>query len=152
VYVHLQQASTRVRLVTVDGAVLAAGGDGGDHPTDTALDALAALCATDQRDLTSIPATVGRSDVVAILGALGPAAVEQLLAHHSRPARGHAVLLDVAGWATDSDGKVAPDPGKTARLLVAAGWSVAVAGPQHSPSAVWTQLCTSSHSSVRGPR
>lgn len=152
VYVHLQQRSTRVRLVTVDGVVLAGGGDGGEHPTDTALDALSALCATDERDLADVPVTVGRHDVVAILGALGPAAVEQLLAHHPRAARGHAVLLDVAAWATDNDGKLAPDPGKAARLLVAAGWSVAVAGAQHSPSAVWTQLCTSSHSRVWGPR
>lgn len=149
-YVHLRQRGTRLRLVTVDGAVLA--GDGAEHPTDTALDALAGLCATDQRDLITIPATAGNQDVVAILGALGPAAVEQLLVHHLRAARGHAVLLDVATWATDSDGKVAPDPAKAARLLIAAGWSVTVAGPHHSPSAVWNQLCANSRSRLRVPR
>jgi uncharacterized protein (DUF58 family) len=150
VYVHLRQRGTRLRLVTVDGAVLA--GDGAEHPTDTALDALAALCATDQRDLINVPVPAASQDVVAILGALGPAAVEQLLVHHLRAARGHAVLLDVAAWATDSDGKVAPDPAKAARLLIAAGWAVTVAGPQHPPSAVWNQLCVSSHSRLRVPR
>jgi uncharacterized protein (DUF58 family) len=153
VYVHLRQRGTRLRLVTVDGAVLAGAGDGTEHPTDTALDALAALCATDQRDLTDIPVTAGSQDVVAILGALSPAAVEQLLVvHHLRATRGHAVLLNVAAWATDSDGKLAPNPAKAARLLVAAGWSVAVADPQDSPSAVWNRLCISSHSRLRVPR
>src|SRR5947209_256971 len=134
VYVHLRQRGMRLRLVTVDGAVLAGAGDGGESPTDTALDALAALCATDQRDLTDIPLTAGSQDVVAILGALDPAAVEQLLVHQPRIARGHAVLLDVAAWATDSDGELAPNPAKAARLLITAGWSVAVADPQQSPS------------------
>ena len=152
VYVHLRQRGTRLRLVTVDGAVLSGTGDGAEYPTDTALDALAALCATDQRDPINIPVTAASQDVVAIMGALGPAAVEQLLVHHLRVARGHAILLDVAAWATDSDGKVAPDPAKTARLLIAAGWSVAVAGPQHSPSAVWNQLCVSSPSRLGVPR
>jgi uncharacterized protein (DUF58 family) len=144
VYVHLRQRSMRVRLATVDGAVLAGAGGGADHPTDTALDALAALCATDQRDLADLPLTAGTHDVVAILGALGPGAVEQLLLHKPRTGRGHAILLDVAAWATDGDGKLAPDLGKAARLLIAAGWSVAVAGPQHSLPAVWGELCAGS--------
>jgi hypothetical protein len=134
----------RVRLATVDGAVLAGASGGADHPTETALDALAALCATDQRDLANLPLTAGTHDVVAILGALGPGTVEQLLLHQARTGRGHAILLDVAAWATDSDGKLAPNPGKAARLLIAAGWSVAVAGPQHSPPAVWSELCAGS--------
>jgi uncharacterized protein (DUF58 family) len=152
VYVHLRQRGTRLRLVTVDGAVLVSAGDGVEHRTDAALDALAALCATDQRDLTEIPVTAGNHDVIAILGALGPGAVEQMLVHQLRAARGHAVLLDVAAWASDSDGKLAPDPAKASRLLVAAGWSVAVAGPQHSPSAVWDQLCVNSRSGLWLPR
>jgi uncharacterized protein (DUF58 family) len=154
VYVHLRQRSMRVRLATVDGVAFAAAG--GDHPTDAALDALAALCATDKRDLANVPVTAGTYDVVAILGALGPAATEQLLAHQVRmglcAGRGHAVLLDVAAWATDSDGRLAPDPAKAARLLLAAGWSVAVADPQHSPSAVWNQLCASSQRRLGAPR
>jgi uncharacterized protein (DUF58 family) len=149
VYVHLRQHSTRVRLVTVDGVVLAGAGAGVECPTDTALDALAALSATDQRDLAAIPMTAGTHDVVAILGALGPAAIEQLLVHQLRTSCGHAILLDVAAWASDSDGKLAPNPAKAARLLVAAGWSVAVADPHHSPSAVWNQLCTGSRGSPR---
>lgn len=156
VYVHLRQRGIQVRLVTVDGAVLAGAGDGGERQADAALDALAALRATEQRDLIPLPATAGRQDVIAILGALGPAAVDQLLVHHVRCGRGHAVLLDVAAWASGNDdhgdGKWAPDPGKAARVLVAAGWTVAVADPQHCPSVVWNQLCTGSASKMRVPQ
>jgi hypothetical protein len=62
------------------------------------------------------------------------------------------VLLDVAAWATDSDGKLAPNPAKAARLLITAGWSVVVANPQQPPSTVWDQLCISSHNRLRVPR
>lgn len=152
VYVHLRRRGPQVRLITADGAVLVAAGAGAANSTDTALDALAALCATDQRDLANVPELSGRQDVVAVLGAVGPAAVEQLLAKHLRAARGHAVLLDVAAWATDGDGRVAPNPAKAARLLTAAGWSVTVAGPEQSPSAVWDRMCTGSPAAQRVPR
>jgi hypothetical protein len=142
----------QVRLVTVDGAVLTGTGDGAEYQTDATLDALAALHATDQRDLTAIPLTAGRQDLIAILGAVGPAAVDQLLVSHLRVARGHAVLLDVAAWATDDDGKCAPDPGKAAQLLVAAGWTVAVADSEQSPSVVWNKLCDSSASRMWVPQ
>jgi hypothetical protein len=131
-----------VRLITADGAVLGGAGDGAANSMDTALDALAALCATDQRDLANLLELSGRRDVVAVLGAVGPGAVEQLLAKHLRASRGHAILLDVAAWATDGDGRVAPNPAKAARLLTMAGWSVTVAGPEQSPSAVWDAVCT----------
>ena len=152
VYVHLRQRRMQVRLVTVDGAVLTGTGDGAEYQTDATLDALAALHATDQRDLTAIPLTAGRQDLIAILGAVGPAAVDQLLVSHLRVARGHAVLLDVAAWATDDDGKCAPDPGKAAQLLVAAGWTVAVADSEQSPSVVWNKLCDSSASRMWVPQ
>jgi uncharacterized protein (DUF58 family) len=140
-YVHLRQHSPQVRLVTADGMIRASTG----QATDTALDALAALCATNQRDLAGIPEVVNNQEVIAVLGAVGPAAVAQLLAKYLRTARGYAVLLDVAAWATEEEGKIAPDPVKAARLLVAAGWSVAVAGPEHSLSSVWDQLCLTSN-------
>lgn len=152
VYVHLRQRGQRVRLVTGDGLVRTGAGDGTDHTIDTALDTLAALSATDQRELASGPAMAGRQEVVAVLGAVEPVAVEQLLAHRPRGVRSHAVLLDVAAWATEGDGHVAPDPAQTARLLVAGGWSVAVARPEQPPSAVWDQLCISSRSKLQVPR
>lgn len=155
VYVHLRQRGQRVRLVTGDGLVRAGAGGGADHTVDTALDALAALRATDQRHLAGDPAMAGRQEVVAVLGAVGPVAVEQLLAHRPSGIRSHAVLLDVAAWGPGGDvspGAAAPDPAPAARLLVAAGWSVAVARPERPPAAVWDQLCISSRHTPRVSR
>lgn len=155
VYVHLRQRGQRVRLVTGDGQVRTVTDDGTDHTIDTALDALAALRATDQHDLTSGPAMAGRHEVVAVLGTVEPVAIEQLLAHRPRGASSHAVLLDVAAWNSagdDSHVAVAPDPAQAARLLVAAGWSVAVARPEQPPSSVWDQLCISSRNKLQLPQ
>jgi uncharacterized protein (DUF58 family) len=146
-YVHLRQRTPHVRLVTTDGVVRADG-----HPAQTVLDALAALSATDQRELTGVPETTGMPEVVAVLGALGAANIEQLLASNLCGTQNRAVLLDVAAWATAEDGQSAPHPAKAAQLLVSAGWSVVVAGPEQSPSSVWEQLCISSHRMLGVPR
>lgn len=147
VYVHLRQRGQRVRLVTGDGVVRVEGGNGAGNTIDTALDALAALRATDHRDLASGPALTGRQEMIAVLGAMELAAVEQLLAHRPSGVRSHAVLLDVAAWSAQADSSgvaAAPDPGRNARLLVAAGWSVAVARPEQPLATVWERLHLSS--------
>jgi uncharacterized protein (DUF58 family) len=146
-YVHLRRHAPHVRLVTTDGVVRADG-----HPGQTALDALAALSATDQRELAGVPETTGTPELVAVFGALGAANIEALLRSNRCGTHNRAVLLDVAAWATAGDGQSAPHPGKAARLLVAAGWSVVVAGPEQSLSSVWEQLCISSHRMLGAPR
>ncbi|HZE01615.1 MAG TPA: DUF58 domain-containing protein [Pseudonocardiaceae bacterium] len=155
VYVHLRRHGQQARLVTADGLVLAGAADQTDHTIDTALDALAALRVTDKPDLASGPAMAGRHDVVAVLGDLEPVAIRQLLAHRPGGRRSHAVLLDVATWDTAGDGSsgpVAADPAQAARLLIAAGWSVAVARPEQPPASVWDQLCSSSRIKLVAPR
>jgi uncharacterized protein (DUF58 family) len=155
-YVHLRQRGQRVRLVTGDGVVRAGAGEETDQGIDATLDALAALRATEERELVSGPALAGRQEVLAVLGALDEAAVGQLLAHRPQGMRGHAVLLDVAAWAgsgsTGSDSQAAPDPAQAARLLAAAGWSVTVARPEQSLPSVWAQVCLSSRTTPRVPR
>ena len=156
VYVHLRQRGQRVRLVTGDGVVRASAGEGIDQGIDAALDTLAALRATEQRELASEPVLAGRQEILAVLGALDDVAVEQLLAHRPQGMRGHAVLLDVAAWAgsgaTGSDGHRSPDPARAARLLVTAGWSVTVARPEQPLSSVWDQVCLSSRTTLRAPQ
>ncbi|MGH4009649.1 MAG: DUF58 domain-containing protein [Pseudonocardiaceae bacterium] len=149
VYVHLARHGQRVRLVTEDGVTRAGGTDVTNHTIDTGLDALAALRASHQLDLASGPALAGDQEVVAVLGAIGPAAVDQLLAHRPRGMRSHAVLLDVAAWGIGGAGSPSaapPEPAQAARLLVAAGWSVTVARPDQPPSLAWNHLCISSRS------
>ncbi|MGQ0716486.1 MAG: DUF58 domain-containing protein [Pseudonocardiales bacterium] len=148
-YVHLARHGQRVRLVTEDGVTRAGGTDVTNHTIDTGLDALAALRASHRPDLASGPALAGGQEVIAVLGAVGPAAVDQLLAHRPRRMRSHAVLLDVAAWSSAGDGSstaAPPDPAQAARLLVAAGWSATVARPDQPPPLVWDRLCISSRS------
>jgi uncharacterized protein (DUF58 family) len=157
VYVHLRQCGQRVRLATADGGMLAGGASGNEYGVDTALDALAALRPTAQDDLVGDPALVSGREVVAVLGAVGPATVEHLLAHRPRGVRSHAVLLDVAAWTRQAGTRQAlrpggPDPVQVAELLAAAGWSVAIAHPDQPPSAVWAQLCLSSRTKLPAPR
>ncbi|MDQ4103525.1 MAG: DUF58 domain-containing protein [Actinomycetota bacterium] len=152
VYAHLQRRGQRVRLVTGDGVIRAGAADGPDHTIDTALDALAALCASEQRDLAGVPGLADGQEVVAVLGAVGPTAIEQMLAHRPRGMRSHAVLLNVSAWATRADGQTALDVEQAARLFVAAGWSVAVARPEQSPSSVWNRLCIDSRSKLQVSR
>ncbi len=150
VYVHLAQQGQRVRLITEDGVTHAGGTDVTEHAIDAGLDALAALRANLKPDLASGAALAGGQEVVAVLGAVGPGAVDQLLAYRPRGLRSHAVLLDVAAWDRAGGhspfGAARPDPALAARLLGAAGWSVTVARPEQPLSSVWERLCISSRS------
>lgn len=170
VCVHLQRHGQRARLVTAEGRVLAGGADVAGHSADPALDALAALRPSPHPDLPGGSALGEEQEVVAVLGASEPAVVERLL--RLRPGglrlgglHSHAVLLDVAAWPEqahrereqdrgepDEPGPAAPDPAGPARILLAAGWSVAVAQPQQSASSVWEQLCRSSWIKQRAVR
>ncbi|MGH3975068.1 MAG: DUF58 domain-containing protein, partial [Pseudonocardiaceae bacterium] len=78
VYVHLAQQGQRVRLITEDGVTRAGGTDVTNHAIDAGLDALAALRANLKPDLASGAVLAGGQEVVAVLGAVGPAAVDQL--------------------------------------------------------------------------
>jgi uncharacterized protein (DUF58 family) len=159
VCVHLQQRGQQVRLLTEDGRVLAGGPDGpAGRAADVVLDALAALRPSAQHGVQSTSALEGGSEVVAVLGAMRPEDVEQLLRHRPRGVRSHAVLLDVAAWSAAAwDGTVdragsygaggggsADQADEAARLLVAAGWSVVVAPPDEDIASVWDRLCANS--------
>ncbi|MGH3935672.1 MAG: DUF58 domain-containing protein [Pseudonocardiaceae bacterium] len=155
VYVHLARQGQRVRLITEDGVTRAGGTNVTEHAIDTGLDALAALRANPKPDLASGAALAGGQEVVAVLGAVDPAAVDQLLVHRPRGLRSHAVLLDVAAWDHAGHGVFGvaqSDPAPAARLLGAAGWSVTVARPEQPLPSVWERLCVSSRSKQEAPR
>lgn len=139
--VHLQGRGQRIRLVTTDGQVLAEDTGYPNQSGALLLDALAALVPAQAGDITCGPALADGPEVIAVLGAAGPAAVEQLLRHRRRELPGHAVLLDVAAWAGTG-----PDPAETSRLLGTAGWSVVVAEPDQPAWLVWERLCLNSRS------
>lgn len=129
---HLGGRGEVITLVGEDGAAL--GTASGD--VDPLLDTLAALRPAARSDLDG-PELSG--DVLAVLGALGSGDLDALLAR--QPGGGHAVLLDVAGWAPGGRG---PDVAATAGALRSAGWRVAVAAAGVSPDRAWDELVSQS--------
>jgi uncharacterized protein (DUF58 family) len=134
--VHLLERGEPCTLVTEDGTPLVPAGTSGGR--DPMLDALAALRPSARTDLTGPDLTTG-TDVLAVLGALGPGQVEALLARSS--GIGHAVLLDTTTWdpaSTSARGR--GSAAGHAAALRRAGWQVAVATAGASPARVWDDL------------
>ncbi len=135
VCLHLQRHGQRVQLTTGGGQSLS--GPAGSSP-DAVLDALAALTPSHRRELVAGSTAAGQ-DVVAVLGAVTPAALEPLLRARPRGLRSAAVLLDVAAW---DRGGVRADPEEAAHLLASSGWAVTIAVPEVPLAEAWMQLCT----------
>ncbi|SEQ53002.1 Uncharacterized conserved protein, DUF58 family, contains vWF domain [Lentzea xinjiangensis] len=145
---HLHHFGHQVRLVSEDGRVLAGGSADGGHSDHVVLDSLAALQASHRRELSAGIDPGAGQEVVAVLGAVSPASVEELIRYRPRGMRSLAVLLDVNAWAGGSDAS-APDPEDARRLLTGAGWGVVIARPSASMQQVWQELCASAGN--RGP-
>ena len=141
VCLHLQRHGQRVQLATAGGRLPVSGSETGGHCAEALLDALAALVPVHRSDLVTGPLAAGQ-DVVAVLGATTPGAVQQLLRSRPRGSRSSAVLLDVDAWAPGAAPRA--DPAEAARLLAAAGWSVTVAGPDQPLRVVWDRMCAGS--------
>ncbi|MHA6630130.1 DUF58 domain-containing protein [Pseudonocardia sichuanensis] len=134
VCVHLVGRGEPFTLVTEDGtALVPPGAVAGQEPL---LDALAALRPSARTDLSGQDLAAG-TDVLAVLGALGPGQVEALLARSSGV--GHAVLLDTATWDPAAD-RARGSAGAHAAALRRAGWRVTVATAGTSPARVWDDL------------
>jgi uncharacterized protein (DUF58 family) len=131
VCVHMLARGEPLTLVTEDGVEIANPTNGGQEPL---LDALAALRPSARTDLSG-PELHSGTDVLAVLGDLGPGQVEALISRRS--GGGHAVVLDTATW--DPAGGTSRAAGNTAALR-RAGWHVTVAAATSSPARVWDDL------------
>ncbi|KOV85899.1 DUF58 domain-containing protein [Nocardia sp. NRRL S-836] len=145
---HLHHYGHQVRLVSEDGRVLAGGAADGGHSDHVVLDSLAALQASHRRELAAGMDPGSGQEVIAVLGGVSPASVEELIRYRPRGMRSLAVLLDVNAWAGGSDA-TAPDPEDARRLLTGAGWGVVIGRPSASMQQVWQELCASANN--RGP-
>ncbi len=150
----LGRRGATLHVVTADGELRAGDGSRGLGPTEL-LDRLAVL--TPARGPSLRPAVeqlrrvAGDGPVVALLGAVAPDDLADLVAARSGPHTDVAVLLDVASWA-DPGGRsrrafssaarahLAEQVEQGAALLRGAGWQVAVAGAGRSVEAVWADL------------
>ncbi len=160
----LARRGSVVRVVTAGGELRPNEGAGGLGPTEL-LDRLATLAPVRGSSLRpaveQLQRVAGDGPVVAVLGAVAPDDLTELLSARSGPHRDVAVLLDVATWADATTGRgrralSAPAQAhlraqveESASLLRGAGWQVAVAGADRSVEAVWADLAAQRSAGLR---
>jgi uncharacterized protein (DUF58 family) len=131
---HLAGEGFRARLITEAGEIAPRG-----TFHDTLLDMLAVI--TPSRDVNAQTGTTALTaaggQLIAVLGRLSDEDAGQLAASRRGNAPAMAVLLAVSGWST---GEVLEDTARTAEILSAAGWRVAVATASTPLAAAWLQL------------
>ncbi|TCO56681.1 DUF58 domain-containing protein [Actinocrispum wychmicini] len=143
VCLHLHRHGHNIRLVTENGKSITPEGGDGVHSDHVVLDALASLQATHQRDIAIAGDPGHGQELLAVLGAVDPESVDQLIRYRPRSSRSLAILLDTRAWAAHGDENVT-DPEKALALLTGAGWSTVVATPDMPMTQVWTNLCRAS--------
>jgi uncharacterized protein (DUF58 family) len=131
---HLSGEGFRARLITEAGEIAPRG-----TFTDTLLDMLAVI--TPSRDVSLRSGTAALANaggqLIAVIGRLSPDDASQLAASRRGNAPAMALLLAVSAWATDS---VPADTARTAEILAAAGWRVAVVNASTPLATAWQQL------------
>jgi uncharacterized protein (DUF58 family) len=143
VCLHLHRHGHRIRLVTENGRSITPESGDGVHSEHLVLDSLAALQTTHQRDIAIAGDPGQGQELVAVLGAVDPESVDQLIRYRPRASRSLAILLDTRAWSAQDD-ENATDPEKAVALLTGAGWSTVVATPDMPVTQVWTNLCRAS--------
>jgi uncharacterized protein (DUF58 family) len=131
---HLSGEGFRGRLITEAGEIAPRG-----TFQDTLLDMLAVITpshATGFRNGTAELARAG-GQLIAVIGRLSADDARQLAASRRGNAPAMALLLAVSAWATDG---IAEDTARTAEILSAAGWRVAVASSSTPLATAWQQL------------
>ncbi|MFP5070310.1 DUF58 domain-containing protein [Pseudonocardia nantongensis] len=149
VAVHLLRRGEAVTLVDESGEQL---GDlhlgaGGEDDVPRRLESLAVLRPSATAGLgeggAPEPGTAPSDGVLAVLGAAGPQDVTALVA--AWPRGGHAVLLDVEGWAGSGTGPGGTAPGRAATTAAAAlrraGWQATVVPAGTAVQQAWADAC-----------
>jgi uncharacterized protein (DUF58 family) len=131
---HLSGEGFRARLITEAGEIAPRG-----TFHDSLLDMLAVI--SPSRDVTlrtgaSALANAG-GQLIAVVGRLSPDEAGQLAASRRGNAPAMALLLAVSAWASEA---IAEDTERTAEILSAAGWRVAVASASTPLATAWQQL------------
>jgi uncharacterized protein (DUF58 family) len=131
---HLSGEGFRARLITDAGEIAPRG-----TFQDTLLDMLAVISPSSHAGLqsgTSALASAG-GQLIAVVGRLSPDDASQLAASRRGNAPAMALLLAVSAWWADS---VPQEEARTAEVLAAAGWRVAVVTASTSLASAWQQL------------
>ncbi len=131
---HLSGEGFRARLITEAGEIAPRG-----TFQDTLLDMLAVITPSSDVSLSSGTSALTNAggQLIAVIGQLSPDDASQLAASRRGNAPAMALLLAVSAWATDS---VPADTARTAEILAASGWRVAVATASTPLATAWQQL------------
>jgi uncharacterized protein (DUF58 family) len=139
---HLSGEGFRARLITDAGEIAPRG-----TFNDTLLDMLAVIApsrASGFRTGTSALASAG-GQLIAVAGRMSAEDARALAAARRGNAPAMALLLAVSAWVSDG---IAEDTARTAEILSAAGWRVAVASASTQLATAWQQL----HRPLEPPR
>ena len=131
---HLSGEGFRARLITEAGEIAPRG-----TFNDSLLDMLAVITPSRAGSFqtgTSALASAG-GQLIAVVGRLSADDASQLAASRRGNAPAMALLLAVSAWASDG---ISEDTARTAEILSAAGWRVAVASASTPLEAAWQQL------------
>jgi uncharacterized protein (DUF58 family) len=131
---HLSGEGFRARLITGAGEMAPRG-----TFQDTLLDMLAVINPSNDASIrsgTSALANAG-GQLIAVMGRLSADDASQLAASRRGNAPAMALLLAVSAWAADA---VPEDTARTAEILAAAGWRVAVVTASTPLASAWQQL------------
>jgi uncharacterized protein (DUF58 family) len=135
---HLTEEGFRARLLTEAGELT-------PHSTfsDTVLDMLAVITPGSGRNIrkgTGELAGAG-GQLIAVVGRLSAEEAAQLAGARRGNAPGMALVLSVSAWASLSEDQDIPaDAARTARILTASGWRVAVVTTPSQLTVAWQQL------------
>jgi uncharacterized protein (DUF58 family) len=131
---HLASEGFRTRLITEAGEIAPRG-----TFQDTLLDMLAVI--SPSRDLSLVPGaaalTHAGGQLIAVLGRLSVEDAQHLAASRRGNAPAMALLLTVGAWGSDL---VPEETARTAEILTAAGWRVALANASTPLATAWQQL------------
>jgi len=131
---HLSGEGFRARLITDAGEIAPRG-----TFQDTLLDMLAVITPSHATSFGTGTSELARAggQLIAVIGRLSVDDARQLAASRRGNAPAMALLLAVSAWATDG---ITEDTARTAEILSAAGWRIAVASASTPLATAWQQL------------
>jgi len=131
---HLSGEGFRARLITDAGEIAPRG-----TFQDTLLDMLAVITPSHATSFGTGTSELARAggQLIAVIGRLSVDDARQLAASRRGNAPAMALLLAVSAWATDG---ITEDTARTAEILSAAGWRVAVASASTPLDTAWQQM------------
>jgi uncharacterized protein (DUF58 family) len=135
---HLTQEGFRARLITDVGEIA-------PHGTfsDTLLDMLAVIRPSSTAGFRQGTGELARAggQLIAVVGRLSADDATQLAGSRRGNALAMALLLATTGWSTGTaESEVPADTARTARILAASGWRVAVVTAASQLTLAWQQL------------